>query len=203
MALLHDLGEPDGTCLDHSMKSGSCLPAAFRRARLSLLVVATAAAVFLLPASAAYAASACTVNGTPVTSTTINGTAGNDTITCTAGVNADTTINGLAGNDTITVEGLNSDIAVVHGDDGGDTIRVTGENTGKIYGDRGDDTLTVEDLSTGLVDGGPRIGAASADEEATTASLLTRQLCRRAAIGGRTAPHCEVQVRDNLPPGDG
>ncbi len=119
---------------------------------------------------AVAAPSTCYVNGTAVTGTLIQGTAGNDTINCSGGVAAGTTVNGGAGNDTIEISGVMA--GAVNGGAGSDGITVAGTvgsamvtgtvNGGGLLGALldGDDIISLANFNTaapvlaGTVDGG-------------------------------------------------
>jgi hypothetical protein len=125
-----------------------------------LLIAGVSTTVFggigILLGLPAWRAPACTVNGLPATSNTVNGTAGADTIVCTGRILADVTINGLGGDDTILIEptlsdrnGLPINAGTVNGGPGADRIRITSvpvgsvANAGTVHGDDGDDTITI------------------------------------------------------------
>ncbi|WP_228388830.1 hypothetical protein, partial [Streptomyces jumonjinensis] len=116
-----------------------------------------------IPGTAHAEASDCSVNSTPAFSETINGTPGDDIISCVRGVNPGTTINAGAGNDDILVlsethdpsdPGQPANRGVINAGSGDDTIRVfaglpdatgTGAigNDGTINGGTGNDTIRV------------------------------------------------------------
>ncbi|MFD5323239.1 hypothetical protein [Streptomyces sp. NPDC127092] len=121
----------------------------------------------------AQAATTCTVNGTSVTGTTINGTAGADYISCATVASGDT-VNGQGGDDyiVITTGDLNGTVignagrdyilveqGVVNGTAGGgndaDYINVNNRvsSTGRIFGDLGNDYLRVN-INQNVVNGG-------------------------------------------------
>ncbi|MET7515303.1 hypothetical protein ABZS88_17885 [Streptomyces sp. NPDC005480] len=120
--------------------------------------------------SPAQAATSCTVNGVPVTSGTVNGTAGSDFIQCST-VNAGDTVNGLGGNDYIVVTG---DVnGTVRGGAGGDYVQVNNVSpSGQVSGDSENDFLRAG-LNLGLVNGGTGF-----------------DVCR--VSGGNTPLSCEV-----------
>jgi Ca2+-binding RTX toxin-like protein len=126
--------------------SGTNMEKKIRKRTLYPLLIAGMMCVGgLIGAPAASAATNCTVNGVPQTTTIVNGTAGNDTIVCTGTDGA--TINGLAGNDTITSGNGNNTINGGAGNDtltggtGNDTLN-GGDGDDTITGGDGDDTLT-------------------------------------------------------------
>ncbi|QLE72675.1 hypothetical protein FGW37_14645 [Streptomyces rectiverticillatus] len=127
-------------------------PALRRAAR----AVALAAALFLpaaVLAAPAQAASSCTVNGVPVTSTVIRGTEAADTIECSSGVAADTLVEALGGDDTITLAGIVA--GRVRGGDGADRSTLTsGELTGDLDGQMGRDVFEVRGPVKGNIRGG-------------------------------------------------
>ncbi|MGW6362678.1 hypothetical protein ACWFR5_47880 [Streptomyces sp. NPDC055092] len=122
--------------------------------------------------SPAQAATSCTVNGIPVSSGTVNGTAGSDFIRCST-VNAGDTVNGLGGNDYIVIAGnvdgtvdggLGSDYitvqpggivnGTVRGGAGGDYVQVNNVSLGgQVHGDSEGDYLRTG-VNLGLVNGG-------------------------------------------------
>lgn len=121
---------------------------------VAALAAGAASAAFL--AAPAYAvAGTCTVNGTSQTSSTITGTAGNDTITCTDGLDFGVTINAGAGADTITVTRPNASfirdvsLGTINAGPGPDSITVKAEiqnssaNAGVINAGDGNDTVAL------------------------------------------------------------
>lgn len=109
----------------------------------------------LIAASPAHAVITCTVNGMPVSGTTINGTSSSDSIRCPS-VPAGHTVNGLGGSDSIVING--SVFGSVFGGDGGDSVTVTQSGsvdaTGVVDGQAGTDSLSIRGPVAGLVAGG-------------------------------------------------
>ncbi|MGX1674529.1 hypothetical protein [Streptomyces sp. NPDC055400] len=100
--------------------------------------------------SPAQAATSCTVNGIPVSSGTVNGTAGSDFIQCST-VSAGDTVNGLGGNDYI-VTGVVA--GTVEGGTGSDYIQTNNiSSTGRVLGDSESDYIRTG-TNLGVVDGG-------------------------------------------------
>jgi Ca2+-binding RTX toxin-like protein len=104
----------------------------------SVILAGAAATAFGVNGGSAQAApNTCTVNAVPVPGPIINGTAGADTIDC-AEATGTRTINGLAGNDTITGSPYDD---TINGGTGDDTMTgVVGNDL--LNGDDGDDTGT-------------------------------------------------------------
>ncbi len=96
----------------------------------------------------------CTVNGTPVTGTTVNGTDGDDTIDCAA-VPSGVVVHGRGGNDTITVN------------IGEQASRGTAGNRGEINGGTGDDVITVRGGNGGNGGNGRPVGTGGKGNDGT------------------------------------
>ena len=123
--------------------------AAIRGLVIATLAVALATFVDAAPAHAAT----CTVNGVSQTGQYINGTAGDDIITCGA-ISETQNVKGLDGNDTITTGDVTG--GGVNGGGGNDTI-TTGPIApgmllgGKLFGDTGDDILRTPSVRSILI----------------------------------------------------
>ncbi|SDT83277.1 hypothetical protein SAMN05216371_8095 [Streptomyces sp. TLI_053] len=132
------------------------------RLRLTAILplLSAVAATGLVGATPAHAATiTCTVNGVPVSGSTINGTEGDSEIICPA-IPRGVTVNGGGGNNTIKVNvggaqyevgnrgtinaGRGDDVIIVVGGSGAaDGAPGLAGNTGEIYGGGGNETVTV------------------------------------------------------------
>ncbi|MFF9481602.1 hypothetical protein [Streptomyces sp. NPDC014733] len=148
-----------------------------RTALLSAALLTGTCAASLTLAAPARAEAVCLVNGLPpvIIGNVINGTPGNDVITC-AGLPLDYTVNGLGGNDTIRVLELLSN-GTVDGGDGDDTITVgnpLGATSGVLRGGPGDDTVTVIGHLDGISISGAARVEGNAGDDTLTAGVVTR-----------------------------
>ncbi|MFF2505737.1 hypothetical protein ACFVTY_20450 [Streptomyces sp. NPDC058067] len=103
--------------------------------------------------SPAQAATACTVNGIPVTSSNVTGTPGSDFIQCST-VNSGDTVNGLGGNDYIVTGSV---AGTVRGGSGSDYIQTNSVSpTGQVLGESESDFIRTG-FNLGVVNGGTGI----------------------------------------------